>query len=673
MKFTVTQKIFSKFPSAKFGALLIEGVDNSKVIPELETLHIETVREVASKFKDQNIKELPEIRSWREVFKQLDLNREFFPSHEALLMRVISKKSLPRINPLVDIYNIISLKHLIPIGGHDTDKAPSIRIDETSGKETFQTMNTNEIIKVKKGEFAYICEDKILTRNFVWRQGETSKTNENTKSIFIPIDNVAGDMTKDNIKAIAFELAELITKNLGGKAKFGFVYKEKTEVDFSKEKELRNIKSSEDLNKWKKYQDLVKLPKPQMGVITDEKKIDEVITRGVKEVFPSRENLKKVMMSGKRLRIYTGIDPTGDFLHVGHFIWMDRLAKFQQLGHEVIFLIGAFTGMIGDPDKRSTREPLTKEQVWKNFESYKDTASKFINFEWKENPVTILNNYDWLSKVTLEDWLEVMGSVTLQHILSHDMFEKRLKEELPIRLHETMYPLMQGFDGVVMQVDLEQGGTDQTFNMLTGRILSRELINKEKFVLTYKLLTDSTGEKMGKTTGNAISSKDLPKDMFGKIMSWPDESLLDSFELLTDFDLVEIRKELKVGKQMLLKKKLAFEIVKKVKSEKEAQEAQAHFEQTVQKRELPQEIVTIDQKVFKSQKMNLLELLKIIIIQRKGDKGLPTSNAEIKRLIKQGGIQVDGKVILNAEQIINLTNNPVIKIGKRYFVKIKSR
>jgi tyrosyl-tRNA synthetase len=446
-------------------------------------------------------------------------------------------------------------------------------------------------------------------------------------------------------------------------------------------------KSKCTINNWKKYQDMVNLPEPKMEVVVDEKKIDEAITRGVKDIFPKREELKKVLISGKRLRLYTGIDPTGDFLHVGHFIWMRRLAKFQKLGHQVIFLIGGFTAMIGDPDKMHERSALTKEQVWKNFESYKDTASRFIDFEWKQNPVTILNNYDWLSKVTLEDWLQIMSKVTMQHILSHEMFATRLKKQLPLRLHEVMYPLMQGFDGVVMNVDLEQGGSDQTFNMLTGRILSKELIGKEKFVLTNKLIVDPTGAKMGKTTDNAISSKDKPEDMYGKIMSWPDENLEISYELLTDIDLGKVEKGIKEGKQMELKKQLAFEIVKMVKSEEKAKKAQEHFEKTVQKGETPDEMEEIeislkengDSNEFQSSewstRSNKLEVKGNIealdLVLTLSDKGHISSHSEAKRLIRQGGVLVDKNKITELHQKIDLKNGSIVKIGKRSYFKIK--
>ncbi|MDD3647186.1 MAG: phenylalanine--tRNA ligase beta subunit-related protein [Candidatus Dojkabacteria bacterium] len=233
MKFTVTQKIFDKFPNAKFGALLIEGIDNSKKHPEIVKLLEKQIAETMDQFSSGAVKSLPQIKSWRRVFKELGLNREFLPSHEALLTRVISKGELPDINPLVNIYNIISLKYLIPIGGHDTDKAPVIRIDETTGEESFQVMNSEEVLEVEKGELAYISGNKILTRNFVWRQSDTSKTDVQTQNVFIPIDNAAGDMSEKEIKEIAEELKTLITSHLGGKAAFGMINQKNPSVSLS--------------------------------------------------------------------------------------------------------------------------------------------------------------------------------------------------------------------------------------------------------------------------------------------------------------------------------------------------------------------------------------------------------------------------------------------------------
>lgn len=413
--------------------------------------------------------------------------------------------------------------------------------------------------------------------------------------------------------------------------------------------------------RWMKYINMDKINKPQMDVITDEAKIDEVLSRGIKDVLPNLSVIKKQMLEGKRLRLYTGIDPTANFIHMGHYIWMKKLAQFQKLGHEVIFLIGGFTAMIGDPDKKYSREPLTKEQVWENFKSYKDTAAKILDFEWSKNPITILNNYDWLSTITLEDWLQIMGSVTMQHMISHDMFKTRLEEQKPIRLNELTYPLMQGFDGVAMRVDLEIGGSDQTFNMLTGRILSKELINKEKHVITLKLLTDNSGKKMGKTTGNAISSLDTPEDMYGKVMSWNDSMIYQGFESLTDFDLNKYSVANISKDPMKYKKELAFEVVKSMKSETEAIQASKNFERTIQHKDVPDTVESVSRSSITENNISLKNLLKLI--------NLVDSNSDAKRLIMNGAVELDGEKVTDPNLQIDIKNVSLIKAGKRNWKK----
>lgn len=398
-------------------------------------------------------------------------------------------------------------------------------------------------------------------------------------------------------------------------------------------------------------------------VVTDEKKIDEVLTKGVKDIFPGKKELKELMMSGQRLRLYTGIDPTANFIHMGHMIWMRKLSEFQKLGHEVIFLIGGFTAMIGDPDKKYSREPLTREQVQANFANYKADAAKFLDFDHPENPVQIKNNFDWLSKINLEKWIEIMSNVTLQHMLSHDMFRQRLEDQTPIRLHEVMYPLMQGYDSVAMEVDLEVGGSDQTFNMLTGRILSRNLIEKEKHVLALKLLTDNAGKKMGKTTNNAISFKDSPSDVYGKVMSFSDQMLSDAYELLSakSFDQIkEIQKQIS-EKPMQLKKDLAHELTAIIHNQEKADEAAKTFENVVQNKEIPNDIPEVALKDLTNKKLSDIA----------GENKLIASKGEFKRLMIQGGIKLNDEKI-ETEDNLNLKNGDIIKIGKRKWLKISA-
>src|SRR5258708_32925950 len=250
-------------------------------------------------------------------------------------------------------------------------------------------------------------------------------------------------------------------------------------------------------------------------------KTDEVLTRGVAQILPTKEGLSE-LMSKRKITLYQGFDPTAPSLHVGHFIGIRKLAQFQKLGHKVIFLIGDFTGIIGEPtDKSAARKRQTKEEVLENLKDYKKEVEKVIDFTGP-NAAEVRFNSKWLAKLTFEDLIEISSHFTVQQMIERDMFQERIKDEKPIYLHEFFYPLMQGYDSVAMDVDLEIGGNDQMFNMLAGRTLMREFKGKEKFVLACKLLTDASGKKMGKAEGNMITLAEKPETMFGQIISWTD-------------------------------------------------------------------------------------------------------------------------------------------------------
>src|SRR4030043_655259 len=275
-------------------------------------------------------------------------------------------------------------------------------------------------------------------------------------------------------------------------------------------------------------------------IITASNKIKEVLEKGVEKIYPSKEALEKTLKSGKRIRLYCGFDPTSPKLHIGNAIQLRKLAQFQNLGHEVIFLIGDFTGMIGDPtDKSAARKKITRKEILKNAKNYKNLASKILRFSGK-NPAKIMYNSEWNDKLTFIELIELASNFTVQQIIIRDMFQERIKKDKPIYLHEFFYPLAQAYDSVAMDVDLEIGGNDQTFNMLCGRQLMKALKNKEKFVLTTKLLNDPSGKKMGKTEGNIINLDEKPNEMYGKIMSWPDSLIFPGFELCTDLSIEEV-------------------------------------------------------------------------------------------------------------------------------------
>lgn len=388
-------------------------------------------------------------------------------------------------------------------------------------------------------------------------------------------------------------------------------------------------------------------------------KIEEALTRGVEKIYPSRQELEKVLRLGKKLRIYQGFDPTMPNLHLGHCVGLLKLRQFQDLGHEVIFLVGDFTGMIGDPtDKAAVRKQLTRKQVLENCRNWKKQAGNILRFTGK-NPAKILYNSQWLSKLSFAELLNLAHHLTYQQTIKRNMFRERLRQDKDIYLHEFLYPLMQGYDSVAMDIDLEVGGSDQTFNMLVGRDLMHKMKKKEKFVLTTKLLVDSKGEKVGKTAGNALFLNASAIDMFGGIMSFPDEVIFLGFELLTEVNLEGLEEKIKQN-PMAEKKHLAFEIVSLLWGQQQAQKAQKEFEQVFQEGRTPKK-----PPVFKAKKQsyNIVDLL----IESK----LVPSRSEAKRLILQKAIDLDGKLIRDSQTSVKIKSGMVIRVGKRRFVKIR--
>lgn len=394
-------------------------------------------------------------------------------------------------------------------------------------------------------------------------------------------------------------------------------------------------------------------------------RIEELVTRGVENVYPSAGWLKKELKKGRPLTLYLGIDPTGPNLHLGHAIVLKKMKEFQDLGHKLILLIGDFTGMIGDPtDKSATRQSLTREQVLENAKNYKKQAGKFISF-LGTNPAELKYNSKWFDKMNMREAIELTSNFSVQRLLERDMFEKRIKEGKTIHLHEFMYPVLQAYDSVKMDVDGEVGGNDQTFNMLAGRDLMKKIKDKEKFVLTTKLLVDPTGKKMGKSEGNMITLADSAEQMFGKIMSWPDELIICGFELLTDVDMKEIKemeKKMKAGKlnPRDAKARLAYEVADFYYGAKAAKQAQEGFEKMFKQKEAP-----VDVKEFKMKggQKNILDIL----VESK----LAASKSEARRLIDGGGVKADGEVIADYDtEIFPGKKGVLIQKGKRHFIRV---
>lgn len=399
----------------------------------------------------------------------------------------------------------------------------------------------------------------------------------------------------------------------------------------------------------------------------DPKKIKEIIfSRYVDRIYPSKERLENVLKSGKKLTLYVGIDPTAPHLHLGHSTNLFLLSKFQELGHKVIFLIGDFTAQIGDPTGRiTTRKALTKKEVLENCKNYKKQAGKILDFKTKKNPVKLRFNGKWLRKLTFEEIIKVASNFTTQRMMERDMFQERLKKEKPIWLHEFLYPLIQGYDSLAMNVDVEIGGTDQTFNMLMGRELVKKYKKKEKFVITTPLLTNpKTGKKLMSKTESFIGLAFSKTEMYGKIMALPDEVIIDCFKLCTETCQDEIKKmEESLKNKKTNPKDLKINLAKKIvgiyHGREASQSAETEFHRIFKQKKLPEKISSVK---IKEKFLNILELL----FRTK----LASSKSEAKRLILQKGVKIEGRTESDWRKKIEIKKNLVVQVGKRKFIKL---
>ena len=393
----------------------------------------------------------------------------------------------------------------------------------------------------------------------------------------------------------------------------------------------------------------------------------EIIKRGTVEILLEdelRQKLENSAATGVPLKIKAGFDPTAPDLHLGHTVLLHKLRHFQQLGHQIFFLIGDFTGMIGDPTGKSeTRKALTREDVLKNAETYKEQVFKILDPE----KTRVVFNSEWLSRMTATDMIALAAKYTVARMLERDDFGKRYANQLPISIHEFLYPLIQGYDSVALSADVELGGTDQKFNLLVGRELQREWGQRPQTVITMPLLEGLDGfNKMSKSLGNYIGVNDPADEIFGKIMSVSDDLMLRYYELLSDLpgaDLLKLKQRLKDGSAhpMDAKKQLGREIVARYHGQAAGSQAEANFVRRFRDNEVPEEMPEL--KI--NPESDTILLCKVI-----SEAGLVKSNSEGRRAIVQGGVKVNGEKIADDNAEISCCGEFVIQVGKRRFAKV---
>jgi tyrosyl-tRNA synthetase len=391
-------------------------------------------------------------------------------------------------------------------------------------------------------------------------------------------------------------------------------------------------------------------------------KFEELLTRGVDEVI-DKKNLLKRLASGEKLRLKFGIDPTSADIHLGHAVAFRKLREFQDLGHHLILIIGDATAQVGDPTgKNKTRPILTKAEVKEYAKTYLDQVGKIVDLKKAE----VRYNSEWFDKVSFTDVIQLMGKFTVAQMIERDDFSKRLTDGVDVHAHELIYPMMQAYDSVMIKADLEFGGTDQRFNILAGRDLQKKMDQKPQDMLVVPLLVGTDGvKKMSKSLGNYIAINEAPNEMYGKVMSIPDDLIIPYFELATTVPQAAIDALTTELASILtnprdLKMQLAREIVTLYHGLTKAADAEAQFVAQFQKGELPEDIQ--EKKMDKSYKTAILALM---------DTGLVSSNAEARRLIEQGGVRIDGKAIDDPLASLKLQQGNIIQVGKRRFVKVK--
>lgn len=393
---------------------------------------------------------------------------------------------------------------------------------------------------------------------------------------------------------------------------------------------------------------------------TDTKRIDAILNRGViSDILPDKEQFRDRLLSGEKLKFYIGLDPTSRSLHLGHAENLMLLEDFRRLGHEVIVLFGDFTAQIGDPTEReAVRTQLSAEEVKDNAKYWQKQIQPLLGFDDNYNPPKILFNNDWLSKLTFADVIDLASNFTVQQMIERDMFQNRLHKNQPIYLHEFLYPLMQGYDSVAMDVDVELCGTDQTFNAMAGRTLSKKLLGKDKFVVVTNLLENpKTGELMSKSKGTGVMLDGAVNDIYGAIMAQPDEMIEVLLISNTRLPLEEIEEIIKQPPRQA-KARAALEITRIFYGTEASEAAQEAFEKQFSQGELPEDIPEF---ATSQTEWNVEDIL--------SKTGLVKSKSEARRALEQKGVKVNGIPVEDSS--VTVSNGDVLQVGKRRFARVK--
>lgn len=640
MRFLLGADLIERVPDTCVALVVARDVDPGRGAEPIRALLDEAIDLARTQFASGDPSVISELAAWRERLGRLGIDPAQYPaSVETLIRRAVAPPEggspVSRVGPVVDLANAISLKYRLPVGAHDLDRLRGdLAVRLARAGEYFTGLGESGVEAVPAGEPVYADEREVRTRRWVWRQGDRGKVTAGTRTVLFPIDGFAG-VTDEAARRAAGELASRAQELLGAATAVLWVDRSTPSADLGLEPRQPDA-------------------------------IDRLLERGLAEVYPSRAEVERRLRSGERLRVYMGVDPTSPVIHIGHAVGIRKLRQLQDLGHQIVLLIGDFTGRIGDPTgKDAARLPLTMEQVQANAETYNDQAARILDLDSPTNPVELRYNGEWWDAMGAKDMIQIAANFTVQQMIQRDMFQRRLAENKPISLHEFLYPLLQGYDSVALDVDAELGGTDQTFNMLAGRTLLRVLRDKEKVVFVTPLLEGTDGRKMSKSFGNVIGVGDPPHEMYARVMSLADDLLLRYYELCTDLDddaLDEVRHALANGlNPMPLKKRLARLITGSYHGGEAAERAEERFEREVQRHEVPEDLPTI--RLDRAGGWQVADLLVAA--------SLAASKGEARRLVEGGAVRLDDQPIRDRNAVIDVHPGAVLRAGKRAYARLE--
>lgn len=631
MKFCIAPEILARRPDYLVGVVVARHADNRQ--------HADTpaLLRAAEAYVRATPSDEACARLWTAALEQFGVDvRQHPPAIGRLLERVSAGQALPSVNPAVDLANTVALRHQVSLGVHDLDAIQGdITVRLAGQRDTFLPFGTDDVEAVPVGEPVYADARDVRTRWWISRQSRRGRGEEQSQTLFFPIDGFAGQ-TEAQVRAAVDELAALLREHLGAATMTAIVDAGQPCCTLLRYPLISNVPPGGDA-------------------------IDELLGRGVVDLI-KREEIEPRLRNGERLKVKLGMDPTGPRLHIGRATRLFKLRQFQELGHTVQFVVGSFTGMLGDPsDKTAYRQQLTPAQIQANMQTYVEQAAKIIDIRQAE----VTYNADWLAPMTFADVIELASSFTVQQMIERENFHDRYVAGRPIYLHEFLYPLLQGQDSVVLRSDVEIGGTDQLFNMLAGRVLQERAGQRPQVVMTGPLIPGANGEKMSTSDGNVINMLDPARDQYFALMRMHDELIPTYFETCTMVPLAEIRElaeELETGRlnPREAKARLARTIVTQFHSAAAAQAAEQNFEREVRHHERPLELPEAATTV---QPRRLADL--IVELQ------LAPSKGAARRLVEQGGVEVDGERLRHPNGEVTPADGMVLRVGKAGWVRLK--